>query len=286
MAPESLNWKIRARVQSEGDAHVMEDTCGFAGPAAWVIDGATSLLEPLGLPGASDPSWLAQTLSIALTEVVAESEPAAPMSESGVRALLAAALQKVDDGGRRSVGEERVRFPSAAVSVARLNDGGVEVLSLADCHVAVRLAGGGIEHVFSELADSRIHAAVPTTGPDPVGLRVRQIADRERRNTADGLWVARREPAAADHAYVVQLPRPELMVMASDGAWRAVDLGLMSDAGEFLEAVSTPVGALELMHRLRAHQRAIGEVADDATVLVVEPADQDQDATRVQLPRR
>ncbi|HEY8294367.1 MAG TPA: hypothetical protein VIG41_03440 [Micrococcaceae bacterium] len=268
-------WKIRARVQSEGDAHVMEDTCGLAGPAAWVIDGATALLEPLGLPGASDPSWLAQALSVALAEVVAESESPAPMSESGVRALLAAALQKVDDGGRRFVGEERVRFPSAAVSVARLYDGGVEVLSLADCHVAVRLAGGGIEHIISGLADSRIHGARTAPGPDPDALRALQIEDRERRNTADGLWVARREPAAAQHAHLVRLPRPELMAMASDGAWRAVDLGLVADAAEFLESVSTPVGALELMHRLRAHQRAIREVADDATVLVVEPAGSD-----------
>ena len=62
------------------------------------------------------------------------------------------------------------------------------------------------------------------------------------------------------------------MVIASDGAWRAVDLGLVSGPEEFLSGVSTAVGALELMHRLRAHQQDIGEVADDATVLVLAPA--------------
>ena len=185
-----LCWKAIARVQFEGDAHAMEDTCGFAGSAAWTVDGATSLLEPLGLPGPSDPAWLAETLSLSLAEAVAEagagshpsgtrgshpsgtrgSHPSGiPSCErQGVRALLAAALTKVDDVGRRWVGEERVRFPSAAVSVAVLNEDGVEVLSLADCHVVVRLAGGGIEHVMSQLADSPADSATDSSAHSPV----------------------------------------------------------------------------------------------------------------------
>ncbi len=59
--------------------------------------------------------------------------------------------------------------------------------------------------------------------------------------------------------------------MASDGAWRAVDFGLVAGAEEFLRRVADPVAALELMHRLRSHQRDIGEAADDASVLVLEP---------------
>ena len=83
--------------------------------------------------------------------------------------------------------------------------------------------------------------------------------------------MARREPEAADHAHVVQLGQPELMVMASDGAWRAVDLGLVSGPEEFLARTSNPVDALGLMHELRVHQGSIGEVADDATILTLAP---------------
>ncbi|MGA7205830.1 MAG: hypothetical protein WBX27_14495, partial [Specibacter sp.] len=95
--------------------------------------------------------------------------------------------------------------------------------------------------------------------------------DRELRNTPGRLWVARREPEAADHAHVVRLGPPALMVMATDGAWRAVDLGLVSGPGEFLERCSSTLGALELMTELRRKQARIGEVSDDATVLTLAP---------------
>ncbi|WP_449372295.1 hypothetical protein [Arthrobacter psychrolactophilus] len=62
------SWDIRARVQFEGDAHVIEDSCGFNGPNAWVIDGATTLLQPLALPAASNPQWLAQQLNVILAQ--------------------------------------------------------------------------------------------------------------------------------------------------------------------------------------------------------------------------
>jgi hypothetical protein len=62
------------------------------------------------------------------------------------------------------------------------------------------------------------------------------------------------------------------VALVSDGAWRAVDLGLVGSAEEFLRRVSTPVEALELLTELRREQARIGEVADDATVLVLRPA--------------
>lgn len=273
-------WAIRARVQFEGGAHVMEDTCGFLGPAAWVIDGATSLLEPLGLPAESDPSWLAQTLSLELSRVQAtqrNNESADDDGATAVRRLLATALARIDEQAQQLVGQERVRFPSAALSMALLTDTGVTLLSLADCHMVVRLRTGAVEHVMSLLADSAVEAQLEQReGPhesrpvDPAELRGYYIRDRERRNSPGHLWVARREPEAAEHALVVELGPPELLVMATDGAWRAVDLGLVDSPEAFLDAVSTPSGALQLMAALRRHQAVIGELADDATVMVLE----------------
>lgn len=255
----TFGWEIRARVQFEGDAHVIEDACGFNGANAWVIDGATPLLEPLGLPAASDPQWLAQALDMVLAG------PCRDDSRTGVRARLASALASIDSMATTLVGAERVRFPSAAISVAQLNADGVEVASLADCTVVVRTQEGATHLVRAELADSRVDGAAD-------GNRVELLKrDRELRNTPGRLWVARREPEAADHAHVVQLGRPALMVMASDGAWRAVDLGLVSGPEEFLERTSTTLGTLGLMHELRTRQAEIGEVSDDATVLTLAP---------------
>ena len=271
-----LSWDIRARVQFEGDAHVIEDSCGFRGPDAWVIDGATTLLEPLDLPAASNPQWLAQQLNVILAQQPTDA------SRYGVRALLAGALTAIDAAATPLVGEEQVRFPSAAISIAQLNADGVEVASLADCTVVVTTDDGVTHLVRAGDADAGVPPTVEAVHPGefaadatdaaPPTRRDLLIRDRELRNTPGKLWVARREAEAADHAHVVQLGFPKLMVMASDGAWRAVDLGLVSGPEEFLERCSTTLGALGLMHELRLKQAQIGEVADDATVLTLAPS--------------
>lgn len=305
-----MRWQHLARVQTEGDNHPMEDACGFAAGLAWMIDGATSVLEPLGLPAASDPAWLAAALNMELAaascltssspgdSLAGKSQPGGSRSGElqlgdsqgvseggvnralsgssnsgvpgagkgaddhsiGVREALARALRRIDAAGLQLVGHESVRFPSAALSLAQLNPDGVEILSLADCHVVVREHGGAVRHVISSLAD-----------PGASWTLQELAASRRRRNTPEGLWVARREPEAADHALVVQCGFPETIVLASDGAWRAVDLGLVAGPAEFLDAVSDAVAAQQLMVELRRHQRDIGEKADDASLLVLRP---------------
>lgn len=276
----TLAWEIRARVQFEGDSHVQEDSCGFNGPNAWVIDGATTLLEPLELPAASNPQWLSAQLNSILAG--APTDP----RRSGVRAVLAGALAAIDATANALVGDERVRFPSAALSLAQLNAQGVEIASLADCSVVVRTHDGATHLVRAQLANAHVDNAGSAgsdsgsagsgtaigSGDSSLTRREKLQRDRELRNTPGRLWVARREPEAADHAKVLQLAAPELMVMASDGAWRAVDLGLVSGPEEFLARTSTTLEALGLMHELRSHQKAIGEVSDDATVLTLAPA--------------
>ncbi|MDQ0708123.1 hypothetical protein QFZ52_000775 [Arthrobacter woluwensis] len=262
------SWEIVTRVQSEGDAHPQEDGCGFAGPDAWIIDGATTLLEPLGLPAATDPQWLTHALTTALARV-GTGEMSGSLS---ARDRLAAALRRIDAVAQPLVGGERLRFPSAAVSLAHLDDDGVQIASLADCRVLVQAPEGGVTVVLAEQADRRVDAALATQDPDPEERRRLLRRDRELRNTDGNLWVARREPEAAQHAELVRLPRPALVALVSDGAWRAVDLALVDSAEEFLRRVGTPVGALELLTELRREQARNGEVADDATVLVLRPA--------------
>ena len=240
-----------SRVQTEGDNHVMEDACGYRANAAWMIDGATSLLDELDLPGASNPSWYAQVLGLALAESAGPANP---------RAVLAAALTTVDELGHQLVGPESQRFPSAAVSLVTTDDdGALSVLSLADCHVVAALNNGEVVHVGEALGGSSWSFEQ---------LRQARLA----RNTPEGVWVARREPAAAEHARLVTLEPAHTVALASDGAWRAVDLGLVSGPEEFLEAVQTPMGAQELMLMLRTTQDEIGESADDASILCVAPA--------------
>lgn len=262
------SWSHSVRVQTEGDGHVTEDSCGYAAASAWVIDGATSLLPELDLPGASNPSWYARTLDLLLAES-AKAKPgpdAASGSEAG--GVLAEALRRMDRVGEERAGNEHTRFPSAALALAQLTDGGVDVMVLADCHAAVELEDGSVVHVTSEPADLRVHREHPA---DPDQARELLRRDRELRNTPGRLWVARREPEAVQHAHLARLPAPKRVVLASDGAWRAVDLGLVDSPCSFLRAASTPIGAQQLLLELRRRQAAIGEKADDATILTVVP---------------
>lgn len=223
----------------------MEDACGYRGNAAWMIDGATSLLDEIDLPGASNPSWYAQVLNLALAESVGPADP---------RAVLAAALTRIDALGQHLVGDRSHQFPSAAVSLVTADDDGVRVLSLADCHVVARRHDGSWLHVGTPISE-------------PTGTIAEHRQARRDRNTEHGVWVARREPEAAERARLVTVGKAHTVVLASDGAWRAVDLGLVPGPEAFLEATSAPEGAQELMLTLRITQQEIGEIADDASVM-------------------
>ena len=266
-------WKPAVRILTEGDAHVLEDSCGFAGPTAWVIDGATPLLEQLELPGPSDPAWYAGVLSSLLAE-----HSAGMLPGPGAEEVLADALARMDQLATGLVGGERVRFPSAALCLAQLTADGVEIIALADCHAVVELADGSIHHVTAVRAGPQESVQSRAGLPDSAvrSLTAEEItaltrADRQRRNTADGIWVARREPEAARHAERVRLGPPVRILLASDGAWRAVDLGLVDGPAALLAAARTPLGAQQLLLDLRRHQAEIAESADDATLLVLVP---------------
>lgn len=261
------NWRHSVRVQTEGDGHVNEDSCGFAGASAWVIDGATSLLPELDLPGPSNPAWYARTLDLLLAEAARTPSPPGP-GESVAGGILEDALHRVNAVAEERTAGERTRFPSAALCLAQLTGDGVEVLVLADCHAVVELENGSIVHVTSEPADLRVDRENPA---DPEQARELLRRDRELRNTPGRLWVARREPEAVQHAHLQRLPAPRRVVLASDGAWRAVDLGLVDGPPGFLRAASTPVDAQRLLLDLRRQQLASGEKADDATILTVVP---------------
>nr|WP_231713484.1 SpoIIE family protein phosphatase [Arthrobacter sp. zg-Y769] len=173
----------------------------------------------------------------------------------------------MDRLARTLAGEERIRFPSAALCLAQLTGDGVEILALADCHAVAELEDGSLVHVTHEPADIRIgteHSA------DPERERKLRVLDRELRNTPGRLWVARREAEAAYQARTVRLGPVRRIVLASDGAWRAVELGIVQGPDAFLQAAQSAVAAQELLLALRTLQAELGESADDATLLTLE----------------
>jgi hypothetical protein len=149
-----------------GDGAANDDVVGGFGPAAWVIDGATGLGDPL-LPGPSDAAWYAQSLDRALRQAF-ESEP-----ESPTPALLRRAVAEV----RADFEKQRLRAPagahenpSAAFVMIRAVDDAVELTSLGDCQA-----------IYAEPSK---RAAVRPQRADAAGHRGRQGAGRALRRRA------------------------------------------------------------------------------------------------------
>ncbi|XAS66382.1 hypothetical protein V3C33_12850 [Micrococcaceae bacterium Sec5.7] len=239
-------WQLLTQLSVQGDGHVNEDACGVRWPSAWVVDGATPVLEQLGLPGASDPQWYAAQLSSLLAE----------HHDAGTaRDVLRAALTELDSLAQTLVGDERVRFPSAAVMVATVHGGVLTFAWLADCQAVAEVADGSVVHVGTPGVDTSLTAEEHREA-------------RRLRNTPGQVWVARREADAADQAFTAELTGVTRVVLATDGGWLAVERGVCTPE-QLLKAASSTQGVLDVVMRLRSEQERLGESADDTTVLAV-----------------
>lgn len=272
-----MPWNHRTHASIEGDSHANEDTAGFAGDIAWVIDGATPLWDSIGLPAASDPAWYAREFARLLAETDLERVAGQLKHDGGVptssadgrlaRGVLRDALVRMDALAGSIVGEERELFPSAAVTVAVAVDEGVEVAALADCQAVILGGAGSWDHCGTgtwDRADGQQTALATRAAKD----RARLMRERRDRNKPGSLWVARREPDAVDHARTGFYLGATDVVLASDGAWRAVELGIVDVPG-FATAASAQPGLTNLLAQLRHAQRASGEVADDTTIIAI-----------------
>lgn len=240
---------IAARASLTGSKGIQEDRISVQGNRAWAIDGATALLEELGLPGESDAAWYASKLDACLT---------ATASTTSVKDGLRQAIEDIDCQAKTLAGEELVRFPSAAVLIIEATQSGTEVLSLADCHLLVETVNLDVVHVG------------PTSGDDYLLDKEAVINRRRHRNTPDGIWVARRESIAVEHAVHLRLPPSRRVLLATDGAWRAHTLQFAPTYREMLDAFSSPESAESLLQQIREADAQRYGYWDDATVAVLE----------------
>ncbi len=108
-----------------------EDRAGHRGNIAWMIDGATDVLEERLLPAASDAEWYAEQLHSQLVR----------HGDDGVASLV----QLLDEVTRELAGRfaaaakrpprEVHEYPSAAGVIVRRTAEAIEVLSLGDCEL-------------------------------------------------------------------------------------------------------------------------------------------------------
>ena len=217
----SMQAELQLRVDdiaSLPSGSVNDDRIGHAGNIAWVIDGATDLVDAPLVGEVSDAAWLAETIdhwlrrnAFGLPDNIVELVPA--LSEH--------TAHEFDRNCRRNP-RDRFEFPSASGLIFRVTDGGLDYVSIGDCTLLVETAHQPVERfgVASEDAgdvwiSNRLEQLVGTRDPrNAGGIRSLLMPDlraaRERMNCSPGYGVFSITPPPPDYVVTgrLSLTRP------------------------------------------------------------------------------
>lgn len=255
---------------ARGAGPVNEDVAGHCGDAAWVIDGATGVGDPL-LSGASDAAWFANRVDTELRRILRDRPDVA------TRDLLVEAIEACGVAFRLAapgVCDDPADLPSAAFAMVRQVGGSVELTTIGDCRIAHRVEGGAAGLFGSDalapfekrslaLADG-LRRADPTIGHAALKESLLPHLRETRRlmNRPGGYWILGFDPAAADHVHRVALEaRPgDRFALSSDGFLRLIEVFGVAGADDLL-AIDTQVDFDARLARLRALESEAGSLA-------------------------
>ncbi|HEY0104682.1 MAG TPA: protein phosphatase 2C domain-containing protein [Rhizomicrobium sp.] len=211
-----------------------DDAFGHIDTAAVVLDGATSLGDPL-MPGDSDAAWIAHFGARRLMAHMRDGD--APLD--ALRHALGDA-QKSFEALRRAAPKEKWQIPSASMMFVSSIPAGFEALFFGDCVALVARPGAPVEVVGEafdkKAAESRRAAKLAKEkGVAPASranLPEFLEALRAARNhiNSGSHWAFTPEPRAADHVRQASVPAPpgSHLLLASDGF-----LAIASDYGRY-----------------------------------------------------
>lgn len=251
-----------------------EDGVGTAGRFAWIIDGATGLGEPL-LDAPSDAAWLTAVLHRTLSEGAAAA-PDAP-------ALLAQAAHEAERrfrAERTRPPAERYEIPTAAVLLAGVANGAVEIVELGDCAVYIESDGALARYGGTEegRALERANARRTMAGGSGRTAEVLELlrAVRNKANTAEGYAIFAPEAGCIARArrHVHRAGRGEALFL-TDGFEAAIeDYGLYTPRSLFAAARTDLAAPLATLREVeRGDPRCVRfprfKPSDDATAMLV-----------------
>ena len=211
-----------------------DDAFGHAENAAVVIDGATSLGDPL-MPGDSDAAWLAHFGARRLMAHVQGGEP----PEDALRLALADAKRSFEALRRREPAENW-EIPVASMAFAFEAAEGFDFLWFGDCAGLLQRPGAGVDVLGDSLASKANESAraaklAKETGLSPVSGAAQHPflpALRKARNRVNTgtKWAFSPDPRAADFVarQAVAAPKGSILLLASDGF-----LALVSDYNRY-----------------------------------------------------
>lgn len=263
-----------------------EDRFGVARSAAFVVDGATGLGDPvLTGPGGSDAAWIAEFAALGFEAALAKDRSVV----DAVRAINTEAARLV---GRIAPDAPAWALPIAAFQAVVWRDGALTASGLGDCslvvvdargvvHRAVGLEGSGAK----ERETTRAHRAGAALAGrqlyelDEVKARLRD--ERARFNTpGQPVWTLGPAPDAADHVNAIVLPiaPPAFGLLATDGFMALVDAYRLFDPAGLVAAARQD--GLEMLGSLLRQTERVADpecrrwprykVSDDATAVLFE----------------
>lgn len=284
---EPVRFSVRDCISVSGGGH-NEDRFGQHGECAWVIDGATDLLEQRLLPGPSDAAWLAEALDLAFMRRAAE-QPG-----PSLRAVLHGATAEISEHfaaiARRPIAH-RHEQPSAAGIFARLRGGQLEALSLGDSTLLTLPEDGTPLDLFrnpgTREADEEARGAARRLTAEgkggAKGIRAELMpmlrASRDRMNTPGGYGIFSID--LPPEGFVREIVRPvevgDRFLLATDGFLRLVDVyGAyeLAGLGDAIQAKGLARLAIELRDieggDAEGERFPRAKMKDDATALIVE----------------
>jgi len=211
---------------------VNEDRVGASGALAWVIDGATDVIDAPLTTAPTDASWIAETLDQLMRDVAL-----APTDLAELPAILTERLQAEFRRSSRRQPIGRHEHPSAAGLIVRIDGLQLDYLSIGDCTLLAQTSAGvvrlgtneveaGDRWVAEALRDYRAKNPDASADAARAHLWPKLGAGRWSMNQQDGYGVFSLTPTPLRFIKLGSLkvaPRGHAL-LASDGLMRLVDI--------------------------------------------------------------
>jgi hypothetical protein len=262
-----------------------DDAFGHVERAAVVLDGATSLGDPL-MPGDSDAAWIAHFGARRLMAHVRDGDS----PEDALRHTFGDA-KKSFEALRRHEPQEPWQIPFASMAFAYEAKNGFEFLWYGDCAGLLLRPGGQVEVLGDSFKSKQKEAAgaaraakALNRAPVASGSLTPYLAQlRQQRNHINSgkSWAFSPDPRAADHVQRVPVAAPpgSLLLLASDGFLAlATDYDRYSPHTLMERAASRGLAALgEELREIedadpQGHKYPRFKKCDDATALLLKLA--------------
>ena len=265
-------WKggstVRVTFETEPGSSTIdnEDFVSATCDLAVVLDGVTPM-DRADTGCHHGVAWYARNLGAELVTLAADD--AVSLAD-----CLAEAIVRTRDAHAGTCDLAHPDSPAATVAAARVRDGSLDYLVLADSAVVLDI-GDEIQVVTDHRA-GQVGRRLSANGGRPTAAQV-----RSHRNRPDGYWVAAERPDSAYEAIVGTIETTGLrrLMVASDGATRLVDTFGTVDWRDALDALqdSGPrawIAATRAAERADAQadastRRGRGKVHDDASVVLL-----------------